>query len=207
MESLQMAFETDSGDYEFITEAIAISANVDGIVCEIGTRLGGSLKYILDAVYNYCPTKSVICIDPYGSIEYQGREGKICRLDYTNQMKYECMKSVYSYLCEKPVDFHYYDVTDEIFFVKYSNGIDLFDLEHSICNKYSFVLFDGPHYIEAIKSEIDFFNTRTNKGATFVFDDVTIDFYDHAIIDEYLIKLGWVLYKIGNKKAIYIKEK
>lgn len=198
-------FETDSGDYHYITEGISLSWGIDGIACEIGTRRGGSLKYIIDAIYEYCPTKSVISIDPYGSIMYQGREGQTCRLDYTNQMKYECMANVYAYLCEKPVDFHFFDVEDTVFFERNRDGVDVYNLEHYVFNQYSFVFFDGPHYISAINREIDFFYERTSVGGIWIFDDCTIDFYDHDVIEKRLFELGFELIKKGLKKAMYRK--
>lgn len=198
-------FEGDSGDYEFLTEGVALSAQIEGICCEIGTRRGLSLKTIIDAVLANCPTKSVISIDPYGSILYQGREGQICRLDYTNQMKYECMAAIYTYLCDHPVDFHYFDVEDTVFFDKNAVGVDKYDLEHSILDTYSFVFFDGPHYLEAIFKEIDFFMPRTNIGGVWIFDDCTPDFYDHDVVEAKLFEIGFELIKKGNKKAVYRK--
>lgn len=203
---MSITFEGDSGDYEYITDGIILSAGIEGMALEIGTRRGGSLKYIIDAVYEHCPTKSVVSIDPYGSILYQGREGQICRLDYTNQMKYECMANVYAYLCEKPVDFHFFDVEDTVFFTRHADGVDKYDLEHSVIDKYSFVFFDGPHYIEAILAEISFFYPRTPIGGVWCFDDASPDFYDHDVIESALFKLGFELVKKGLKKAMYIKR-
>jgi hypothetical protein len=199
-------FLGDSGDYEFLTEAVEISKDVNGMCCEIGTRLGFSLKTIIDAVIKHCPDKSVISIDPYGSIEYQGREGQICRLDYTNQMKYECMANIYDYLRTNPVDFHYFDIEDTIYFEERALGVWKYDLERTLMTKYSMVFFDGPHYIDAIIKEMEFFIDRTSIGGTWVFDDITPDFYDHSIIDKWLIERGFEHIKSGLKKAIYLKR-
>jgi len=195
----------DSGEYEFLTEAVELSKDVEGMCCEIGTRRGLSLKHIIDAVLEYCPDKSVISIDPYGSILYQGREGQICRLDYTNQMKYECMAAIYAYLCEHPVDFHFFDIEDTIFFEERQHGVYKYDLERSLMDKYSMVFFDGPHYIEAIIKEIDFLFPRTPSGGTWIFDDITPDFYDHQMIRDY-IGYEFNIVRTGLKKEIWQKK-
>lgn len=193
----------DSGEYEMLTEAISESAHIEGMAVEIGTRRGLSLKYIIDAVRQYCPDKTVISIDPYGSILYQGREGQICRLDYTNQMKYECMAAIYAYLCENPVDFHFFDIEDMVFFAERQFGVHKYDLEHTVLDTYSMVFFDGPHYIEGIIREMEFFLYRTNIGGIWCFDDTTPDFYDHTIIHDWLLEHGFELVKQGVKKANY----
>lgn len=196
----------DSGEYEFLEQAVELSSSVGGVCCEIGLRMGFGTKIIIDAVRKYCPTKTVISIDPYGSILYQGREmNEPCRLDYTNEMKYRCLSALYTYLIDNPVDYHYYDLEDNVFFDKYKDGIVKYELEKIMLNTYSVIHFDGPHTVPLINKEIDFFLPRTNSGGCWVFDDCTPDFYDHDAIEKRLFEIGFILIKKGNKKALYQK--
>lgn len=195
----------DSGDYDYLHDGVELSKDVEGMCLEIGLRLGLGTKTIIDAVAEFCPKKVVVSIDPYGSILYEGREGQICRLDYTNPMRNECLGNMFPYSQEKDVQWKFIELTDDDFFKLYKNGVIIYDLERKVCNEYSFVHFDGPHNIKAITSEINFFYKRTNKGGIWAFDDVTPDFYDHDIIENYLFKLGVELIKKGLKKALYRK--
>ncbi|MGA1048839.1 MAG: hypothetical protein ACO3UU_12595, partial [Minisyncoccia bacterium] len=61
--------ETDSFDYDVLYNAAKSVVNVDGLLCEIGIRRGGSLKYIIDGVSSN-KHKTIIAIDPYGNIDY-----------------------------------------------------------------------------------------------------------------------------------------
>lgn len=199
-------FLGDSGEYEMLTKGIELSKDVDGLCLEIGTRLGLSAKTILDAIRLYCPTKTLVCVDPYGSIIYEGREGQPCRLDYTNEMKAMCMGNIWMDVKESPVSFKYFDLEDTEFFERFSDGVPVYELEKKIVNQYSFVFFDGPHNISHILKEIRFFLPRTPKGAVWCFDDCTPDFYDHDYIEKELFEeCGFELIVKGLKKALYRK--
>jgi hypothetical protein len=176
-----------------------------GCVLKMGTRLGLSAKTILDAIRVHCPQKTLICLDPYGSIIYEGREGQPCRLDYTNEMKATCMSNLWADVVANPVSFKYFDLEDSEFFTRFSDGVPVYELEKKIVNSYSFVFFDGPHTVRDVMAEINFFHSRTQPGSTYVFDDVTPDFYDHSQIDKWLLGNGYVKIKEGNKKALYQK--
>lgn len=198
-------FFGDSGEYEMLTKGIELSKDVDGLCLEMGTRLGLSAKTILDAIRAYCPNKTLVCIDPYGSLLYEGREGQICRLDYDNPMKYNCMSNIWADVRENPVSFKYFDLEDTEFFTRFSDGVPIYELEKRIESKYSFVFFDGPHSVAHIREEIAFFLPRTSVGGIYCFDDTTPDFYDHSIIHADLMDMGFELVHQGIKKATYRK--
>lgn len=198
--------EGDSGDYEFLTEAVELSAGVQGLLCEIGLRMGFGTKTIIDAAIRFRPGSTVISIDPFGSILYTGREPNgPCRLDYTNDMYKRVMSAMSEYVLDKNVNWIPFKMTDERFFETYATGVELYELESELVNKYATVHFDGPHTVAAIRAEIDFFNPRTSPGGCYCFDDVTPDFYDHDIVETYLFELGFELIRKGSKKAIYRK--
>lgn len=196
----------DSGEYEFLKDAVELSSSVEGMCVEIGLRRGMGTKTIIDAVRQYCPHKTVIAIDPYGSIPYVGREdiGEI-RLDYDNSMKTDSMVAMWTYVAENPVNFRYECLTDEAFFEKYSAGVPKYDIEISIETSYSMAHLDGPHNYEHVSKEIIWFNHRMLSGAVIVIDDVTPDFIDIAPIETLLASLGWQLVRMGLKKGIWIK--
>lgn len=197
----------DSGEYEFLTESIDISKYVDGMCVEIGLRRGMGTKTIIDAVRQFCPHKTVISVDPYGSIPYVGREhiGEI-RLDYDNKMRNEAMVDMWQYSSDADVNWLPFIMTDTQFFKSFSDGVEINELETSICNKYSMAHLDGPHNYEHVSKEILWFNDRMDSGATITIDDITIDFIDIKPINELLISLGWSIVKQGAKKGIYIKN-
>lgn len=198
--------EGDSAEYEYLTEAVELSKDVDGLCCEVGVRRGMGIKTIVDAVRLFCPHKSIIGIDPYGHIEYEHRENQITRLDYTNQMKNEALTAIYSYLADNPANFVFANMTDTRFFKQNVDGVEINDLNTKVENRYSMVHLDGPHGVKAILREIIWFNVRMETGATLVIDDISPDFVDMEPIDARLIELGWEQLKIGNKKALYVKK-
>lgn len=198
----------DSWHYELITKGVELSKDTPGLTCEIGLRAGGGTKHVIDAIAQYCPGKTHIAVDPYGHIPYEHKENNIVRLDYTNEMRDECLFNLYQYTKEKKVNFIFFNLSDTDFFDRFDNGIPVYELERRIENNYSFVFFDGPHAVDAIKREIDFFVFRISKGACFAFDDVSPSdrYYDHSLIDQYLKDLDFVLIENTGKKALYQYE-
>lgn len=197
----------DSGEYEFLTEAVAVSAGIAGMCIEIGVRRGFGTKTIIDAVAAHCPQKVVLGVDPYGSIPYVGREhiGPI-RLDYDNPMRNVAMQSLFDYSHSVGINWIPFIMTDTQFFKTQFDGVEINDIETSICNKYSMAHLDGPHNYEHVSQEILWFNDRMDVGATIVIDDCTPDFIDIEPVNKLLYSLGWEMYRQGVKKNIYIKE-
>lgn len=202
-----MSIEGDSGEYEFLTEAVKMTKYVRGMCVEVGLRKGLGTKTIIDACLEHRPGSTVISIDPFGSIEYVGREhiGKI-RLDYTNDMYKEVLADMSAYVIGKDVNWLMFKMTDTRFFREHADGVELYDLNPYMVNKYAMVHFDGEHYFSAIEAEFNFFNDRMDSGATIVIDDCTPDFIDIAPVNELFKISGWALYKEGIKKNIYQKQ-
>jgi hypothetical protein len=92
---------TDSGDYYLLTKGVELSAHAEGLTCEIGLRAGGGTKHIMEALSKYRPGKVHIAIDPYGKILYERKEKDFFRLDYTNEMRDECLFNLYGFAKEK----------------------------------------------------------------------------------------------------------
>lgn len=197
----------DSWDYDLISLGVELSKDVDGICLEIGLRLGGGTKHIVDAISNHCPNKVAMAIDPYGYILYELKQDTFVRLDYTEDMKCTCLSNLYQYVKEKKVHFIFHNLEDTEFFNRYSDGVPVYNNHKTIVNKYSFVHFDGCHSVGALIKEIDFFLPRTDSGAFFCFDDISeIDYYyNHSVIEEYLLKNNFVIHEKRDKKGLYKK--
>lgn len=202
---MNITLETDSGDYHLLTKGVELSRNTDGLTCEIGLRRGGGTKFIMDALAKY-GKKVHIAIDPYGSIEYEHKEGEVVRLDYTNQMRNECLSNLHAYAEQVQVPLLFWNLEDTEFFKRYSDGVPIYNQVKSIVNQYSFIHFDGPHAFKPLLAEIDFFKSRTPVGGCWCFDDVK-GYYDHDAVEAEVLKLGFNLIEKGDKKALYQKVK
>lgn len=202
----QIDLPGDSGDYHLLADGVMLSAGTGGLTCEIGLRRGGGTKVIIDSLVKHSPHKTHIAIDPYGHIIYQNKEGSFVKLDYTNQMRDECLANLYKYVQMQRINFLFFNMKDDQFFELFKEGVPVFDGdEGSVRNNYSFVHFDGPHAVEPLIQEIQFFDERCLSGACWVFDDIT-EYYDHSIIDTYINDLGWVMRDHGHHKALYQKK-
>lgn len=198
----------DSDEYWFLTEAVQLSVGVDGMCCEIGLRLGMGTKTIIDAVQQYCPDKLVVSVDPYGNIPYTGREpdGET-HYDYTDSMRNECMANLWAYVRDNPVDWRFVQMTDGEYFDYYRRGVPVYGYNgSSIVNKYSMVHLDGPHTVECICDELNWFSMRMLSCATIVIDDVTPDFVDFEPIKKHLEQLKFNHIKTGGKKSLWQKK-
>ena len=203
--------ETDGLNYEILVNGVLKIKDIEGIVCEIGTRLGGSAKWIIDSlVQNKDLKKTFITIDPYGNIEYDHGDGNIgsnkSTAGYTNELKKTTIPYLYSYALNKIDNFIFFNLEDSEFFERYKNGIPIYSEEKGkiLVNQYSLVFFDGPHDYESVFKEVEFFNSRTHKGSIYVFDDVAN--YNHKLLEnELLFKNNWKIYESSERKISYIK--
>lgn len=197
-------FGYDSGEYELLTEAVELSKDIEGVALEIGLRLGFGTATIIEAVAKFCPDKYVASMDPYGSILYEGREGQVCRLDYDETMRNTCLSNMYRFVIQHGVHWKLIELTDTDFFEQCRNGIIFYNLERVVINKYSLIHFDGPHNIEALKSEFSFFYPRMSVGGILCFDDCSPDFFDTDLLEEHMGDKVEVVKK-GVKKWLYRK--
>lgn len=221
-------FGTDSQEYEILYNA-ALKTKGDGAVVEIGSRRGGSAKMIIDALVAAGQSRRpMFCIDPYGnidleitnlsaSIHYPGQfelEGDpnskdisfTRKFDYTNDMRNRVIPSLYFYAFQAGLNFTFFCLEDTEFFKRYADGVPVYDEVKKFANNYAFVFFDGPHTNEAVIEELEFFNTRVEVGAVYVFDDIWM--YDHDMIEEkYILPQGFEILEKGQVKVSYVKTK
>ena len=186
----------DSFDYDVLFNAAQSISKVNGLVCEIGVRRGGSLKYIIDGLNNG-PYRHLIAIDPYGDIPYQASDTTNVKLDYSNDMKHESMANIYQYIIGKNINFIFFNLEDTEFFKQYNDGIIIYSDVKEVINTYALVFFDGPHNLISIQDSVDFFINKTSIGGIFVFDDVLE--YRHDIIHHRLLDNGFKLLEVGKQ--------
>lgn len=204
---IKATFGTDSANYEVLVDAAKRSKGVEGAAVEIGVRSGGGLQYIINGLIetNQQNEKPVFGIDPYGNIEYYRDEiFKYGRCDYTNEMRDLCMINMYLYARQNNINFYFFNLEDTEFFARYADGVPVYAENKSLVNKYSVVHFDGPHTLEALDAEISFFLTRTDPGAVFAFDDVTM--YEHDVIHNQLLEHGYDIAMETPRKWSYVKR-
>lgn len=196
--------ETDCEDYHVLSNAVKEIKHVPGIVCEIGTRRGGSLKIIVDSLLeNLDYDRNVISLDPYGNIEYVSSEGERVRYDYTNDMRNETIVALYQYLMKKPVNVVMYILEDTEFFNRFNEGVPFYKDYKVVLNNYSLVFFDGPHDVSAVLKEMEFFLPRSEIGSVWVIDDIHV--FPYQAIKEILLNSGFEVLEESRVKASFKK--
>lgn len=193
--------DTDSKDYHVLENAARSITNVPGLVVEIGTRRGGSTKFIIDALQD---RRNVVCIDPYGNLPYPHGDNSIITNDYTNSMKNDTFAALFEYVKTKNVNLIPVFLEDTEFFEKFSQGFPVYHEKKEVFNEYALVFFDGPHEPEAVLREAKFFCERSVPGTYFVFDDWQ-DFTFNGI-DSYLIENRFQKVEETDKKVSYVKR-
>ena len=113
---------TDSEEYNILINAVKQIYNVEGFTCEIGVREGGSSKIILDNLKETKQNKIHIAIDPFGNIDYEHWENRKEKLDYTNKMKNNMLKNLYTYCSLNDMECLYFPLEDTEFFKRYSGS-------------------------------------------------------------------------------------
>lgn len=202
---MEHRLETDNDDYHILCDAVRGIRYTPGMICEIGTRRGGSLAHIINTLGSTGDHgRNIVFIDPYGNIEYAQKDGVIKqRTDYTNLMRNETLSALYYYVAKHPVNPVPFIMEDTEFFKRFADGVPFYN-EHKVFEtQYALVFFDGPHDVPSILKEIEFFHPRSLKGSMWVFDDVE-GYYDHDRIESIVIQLGWSLVAKTTRKASYV---
>ena len=197
----------DSSEYNILINAVKNIKNVPGITVEIGVREGGSSYLIMKTLLeNNDKRDSHLGLDPYGNIDYTHWENVTQKLGYTNDMKNRMMKNIYKWCEINDFNFILLPLEDTEYFKRFTDGLPIYNENKKICNEYSLVFFDGPHSVNDIKTEINFFKDRTPLNGVWVFDD--IDQYPHMEkLDEYIRSFGFNILEIGLKKVSYQRNK
>ena len=193
---------TDSLEYEILEAACRSIAGVPGLTCEIGVRGGGSSRLIMETCLASGDPRVHVGIDPFGNIPYARAEGQVGRLDYTNAMKTETLAALYAWCHESGADFVFLCLEDTEFFRRFADGVPVYRDRKTVVNEYALVFFDGPHTLDAVRAEVEFFAPRTPPGGAWVFDD--LDTYPHMpVLDREILALGFERVEQGACKVSY----
>lgn len=198
-----MILEGDSLDYDVLYRAAQSVRTIQGLVCEIGTRKGGSLQYIFKALNH--TGKTIVSIDPYGNIDYAATEDFTGKLDYTNDMKHEALSNIFAIAKDSGINYIFINLEDTEFFKRYRDGVPVYNTVKTVVNDYALVFYDGPHDVKSIMKELEFFLPRTVSNGVYIFDD--IQSYPHDTVEQYLFSQGYSLLETGinNRKKSYRK--
>lgn len=202
-------FKSDSVDYYLLEKATRAISNVPGLVCEIGLREGGGMKFIIDGLVATHKQWNVISIDPFGAIPYKGSDTEeLESTQYTNNMKNSTLEKMYRFVNDYPqMNFMFFPLEDTEFFKRYHDGVPIYqDTTKALFNTYSLVHFDGPHDTESVLIETEFFLQRSQIGTVFVYDDIE-QFYDHAKVEEHIYRNGFDCIEKTRFKGMYRRMK
>jgi cephalosporin hydroxylase len=204
-EELLVDLQVDSSNYHILSNATKHVKSVPGMICEIGTRRGGSLLHIVNGLCeNGDDKRNMICIDPYGNIDYINADGDIRKADYTNRMKLESQVGINAFLLDKSINVVFLCLEDTEFFNRFSDGVPFYNDVKVIETEYALVFFDGPHGTDALLKEVEFFNSRSATGSVWVFDDTGI--YNHGAVEGWMMERGWSKLDQAGGKASYVKQ-
>ena len=183
--------------------------NIPGIIIEIGTRRGGGAVMIAETLERFDSTNRLfVCVDPYGNIAYEDTDGGKRTFDYTNHMRDITIPKLHEHISGIGFNFMFLNMEDTEFFSRYPDGIPVYSNKKQVMNDYAFVFLDGPHAVEPIKLEIDYFMPKIVKGGIILFDDTNR--YNHSVIDKIMIDNGFKVFSKTTSnfefKVAYIKE-
>ena len=197
---------TDGTEYNMLYNAVQKVKDVEGLVLEIGTRKGGSMMIIIDALLESGQeNRNVISVDPYGHILYNtGSQYSITRFDYTNDMKKQTMIDLFSYVKDKPVNFIPICLTSDDFFALYSSGVSIYNIERQIINKIAFAFVDGQHDTSSVLADCFNIGEKAVTGTRIVIDN--IDFFDLEDVLYELHHQGFSVEEQGKTKIILCKH-
>lgn len=195
--------EGDSDDYEILNNAAAHVKELNGLTIEMGVRLGLSSVIIMN---QNTDNKIHICVDPYGAIDYSDDKHGTFKTDYTNEVRNKCLYALHKYAFEYNKNMLFFVLEDTEYFSRFKNGVPVYKDTKQIISEYSLVHFDGPHTLQAVKDEVNFFENKLQIGGVFVFDD--LDLYNHDEVEKTLLeKNKFQIFQKGKRKASYIKVK
>lgn len=206
-------FEGDSYEYEILTAASKQIKDVDGLVLEIGTRLGKGIHTVMESCRQNDDSKRFFLgVDPYGEISYahgeqswNGLRGQ--QIDEHSTFNLDMMNSflanMYAYNSIHNMYYQHFLLEDSEFMKRYADGVVIYHRHKTVVNNYALVLLDGPHSLAAVEEETRFFSPRMSLGGVIVYDD--IGDYKHTHIDSIICSLGFHRLLVGKHKISYIK--
>ena len=164
----------DGQDYNVLEQCVKDIKNVEGTVCQIGIRGGGSSAIILTALYkNGDFGRNMIDIDCFGGLFYEFAEGKKEYRDHTNVLRNQVYVDIYTFLKENDtVNYVLIPLSDIDYFTAFPMGFVFYDKDQRFQDYYySFVFLDAVHSENATLSQLEFFMSRMSKDGIILIDD------------------------------------
>lgn len=159
----------DSSEYELLTEA-ARRTTVNGLVCEIGTRLGGGIQAMIDG---FQQPRAIVSVDPYGDIPYANTDSSgTRRMGYDLPMMVRALSTISVACFIKGHVWIPMILEDKEFFARFADGVPIYDFEKHLVTGYALAHVDGPHDVESLMTAAEFFARRLVVGGCIVFDDI-----------------------------------
>jgi hypothetical protein len=195
---------TDGAEYEMLYNAVQKVKDIDGLILEIGTRKGGSMMIIIDALLESGQeNRNVISVDPYGHVEYNsGLQYGVTRFDYTNDMKKQTMIDLFGYVQNKPINFIPICLTSDDFFYIYREGIPIYNIETDVINKIAFAFVDGQHDTNSVLNDCSNITERSTVGTRIVIDNIT--FFDLDLVEKFMKIQKFQVEEKGNTKITFV---
>lgn len=179
---------TDKG-YGILLEALKMSPN-QGLTCDIGIRKGRSSQLIMEHTAQFRQNHTHISIDPYGSIGYHATTYLPPGVtDYSNQMRRETVYNLSKIAMQLNVNLFFLPMEDSEFFIRFADGVPVYQETKELVNEYGFVFVDGQHSLEAVRAAVNFFSTRMAPNGVLMFDNT--DVYDHGQVHVGLLDKGF----------------
>jgi hypothetical protein len=102
-----------------------------------------------------------------GNIEYADSDDGKRKFDYTNNMRDATIPKLHEHISSMGFNFMFLNMEDTEFFNRFPDGIPVYAERKTIENDYAFVFLDGPHSVEPIKLELDYFYLKFHKAELF----------------------------------------
>ena len=183
-----IAGDNNTESYVWLEKVSSLLKCKNGIVCEIGSRLGGGIVTMMNGL-KFDRNFYYIGIDPYGSFPYPNAVSKDAL--YSNDMRSIFLTSI-NYVCyDKKINFQFYPMTSSQFIKRFEDGVPVYDKNGNeiILNNYSLVHIDGNHLYDSVKEETFFFLNRMQKNGIIVYDNVN-DYDHYGKIESILLEQG-----------------
>lgn len=195
----------DGREYSVLYEAARSIVGVPGLTCEIGCRLGGGSEAIIRGLHATGQQRVHIGIDPYENLPNSENETYINIGEKTAvQMRTSFLCSFTPFALELGIRFFLFPISDVAFFKLFNDEeLPIFVSGVPLRNEYALVHFDGPHVLEHVMPEIEWFAPRTPPGGVWIFDD--IQDYDHSIAHCRLLELGFKVLFSGFVHVAYVR--
>lgn len=217
------------GDIEILENAAANTKIGPELVCSIGVNKGGFVKTIVDALANTNNFSRIVCVDPYGSMEYTltrdganiavtdagltwdeswgpnfGEDYVQVQYNFSNEMRDSVIPVLHNYSASLGFDFKFFNMIEDQFYINYANGVSYFaNNVEEVHNSYKFVFVDGHPTSNSVLKTVEFFKNRIVSDGIIAFDDCAV--YDFSVVENELLNSGFTVIEKGEWKAAYKK--